>query len=371
MTSDYPYASSFVDRLGKRRWRYRRAGKSMMLPEAPGHPAFEAAYAAATEGRAVAPAIVRRLPTAAKPRTLSAAWRILTTRTADWGRLKPETRATQSAIAERFLSARISDDAPTTYGEIEIATFERRHVKAILARYADRPHAGGHVLRLLRKLIGVALDEEWIAVDPTHRLRYRPEYKGWRAWTDGERRAFERHWPVDSTPRLAYALALYTGQRRSDVSTMRWDDISDGGMEIVQRKTGKALWVPLHPDLVAVLDATPRRHDVILVTHYGEPFSEKSLGMRMQAWTTAAGIGPGATLHGLRKTLGKLLAESGATTREIMDILGHDDIAHAELYSREAEQKRLARAGMGKLFTRQEAPAAEPIRAHGKPRGKP
>jgi len=69
----------------------------------------------------------------------------------------------------------------------------------------------------------------------------------------------------------------------------------------------------------------------------------------MQEWTRAAGLAPGHTLHGLRKTLGKMLAESGATTRELMAILGHDDIAHAELYTREAEQRRLASEGMRKL----------------------
>jgi integrase len=65
----------------------------------------------------------------------------------------------------------------------------------------------------------------------------------------------------------------------------------------------------------------------------------------------AAGIPPGHTLHGLRKTLGKALAEHGATTRELMDILGHDNIEHAELYSREAEQRLMASAAMEKLLT--------------------
>ena len=37
---------------------------------------------------------------------------------------------------------------------------------------------------------------------------------------------------------------------------------------------------------------------------------------------------PGASLIMMRKTLGKTLAESGA---EIMSILGHDTIVHAEL----------------------------------------
>jgi len=32
-----------------------------------------------------------------------------------------------------------------------------------------------------------------------------------------------------------------------------------------------------------------------------------------------------------------------------MDVLGHDDIEHAELYSREAEQIRLATEGMDKV----------------------
>lgn len=41
-----------------------------------------------------------------------------------------------------------------------------------------------------------------------------------------------------------------------------------------------------------------------------------------------------------------MLAEGGATTRQIMDTLGHTDIAHAELYTREAEQEKLAREGM-------------------------
>lgn len=32
-----------------------------------------------------------------------------------------------------------------------------------------------------------------------------------------------------------------------------------------------------------------------------------------------------------------------------MEMLGHDDIEHAELYSREAEQQKLARDAMAKL----------------------
>ena len=46
-------------------------------------------------------------------------------------------------------------------------------------------------------------------------------------------------------------------------------------------------------------------------------------------------------MHGLRKALGAKLAEADATTRQLMEVLGHTNIAFAELYSREASQVRL------------------------------
>ncbi|SOC46584.1 phage integrase family protein [Rhizobium subbaraonis] len=78
-------------------------------------------------------------------------------------------------------------------------------------------------------------------------------------------------------------------------------------------------------------------------------FSEKSLTGRMADWTKSAGMPKSCTMHGLRKSLGKMLAETGSTTRQLMETLGHDNIEHAELYSREAEQQRLARDAMTRL----------------------
>lgn len=92
-----------------------------------------------------------------------------------------------------------------------------------------------------------------------------------------------------------------------------------------------------------------RTCETALVTAYGLPFSEKSLTSRIADWTHSAGMQKGCTMHGLRKTLGKMLAEAGATTRQFMETLGHDDIEHAELYSRDAEQQRLARDTMAKV----------------------
>ena len=47
---------------------------------------------------------------------------------------------------------------------------------------------------------------------------------------------------------------LHTGQRLGDVLAMHRDHIQDGGIHVVQQKTKKELWVPIHPDLKPIID---------------------------------------------------------------------------------------------------------------------
>lgn len=345
----HPYAKPFKDRHGKTRWRYRYGGKTKYLPGAPGDPDFEEAYRAAVEGREPRQAAVLNHPHAAKPQSLKAAWLLLKSQSGEWKLLDPQTKLQQTAYAEDFLRSAIVEGADEIWADVLVADIKRRHIKSILNERAERPFAAKHLLTVLRKMFLMALDEEWIEVDPASSVKWSPAYTGWRAWTDEERRKFEERWPVGTTPRLCYALALWLGNRRGDIVKMKPADLEPGGVRVVQQKGGKELLLPYTPMLREVLAATDLSGPAVLMTAYGKPFSLKSITGRMGDWTKSAGIGPGCTLHGLRKTLGKMLAEGGASTRQLMDTLGHDDIEHAELYSRAAEQKRLARDGMAKV----------------------
>lgn len=147
------------------------------------------------------------------------------------------------------------------------------------------------------------------------------------------------------------------------------------GFEIVQAKNknrtgGKRLFVPITPMLAEMLGAADKRGETVLVTAYGQPFSSKSLTGSMARWCKLAGLTKGLTLHGLRKSLGVYLAEAEASTRQFMEVLGHDDIDHAELYSREASQVRLAVQGMDRvvrLATRRPIVAEPSGESAGKP----
>jgi len=363
MSNEHPYVSSYLDRHGKRRWVFRRGGKKpVQLSGGPEHPDFDEEYQAALEGRAIKrkTAEIHKLPTVV-PRSLRAAFDLLT-ETLEWKTNDEGTQHTQELIIQRFLDLPVIKGESLKFGDTLVSDLRRKHIKKLLADRIETPHAASHLLRMIRKLTGVALDEDWIENDPCYRIKYRPECIGFKAWPDHIRAKYEARWPIGSTPRTVYAIALYFGHRRSDVAVSKWThfEANDGGATVTQQKRRrggkrKTLWIPIHPELEEVLRALPgydpeqRTSDYIVLNAYRQPFSAKALSNHMREWTDEAFIPPGYTLHGLRKTLGKKIAERSGTTREIMDTLGDDDIKHAELYTREAEQRKLAASAMSKV----------------------
>jgi len=264
---DRPFLSTYKDRHGKTRWRFRRGKVERSIPGAPGDVGFEEAYAAALNGRPSAK--ISAHPRQALPRTLKAAWRLATSASnLDWKKLGPSSRAVYIARAERLLAMEAKPGA--VWGDAPVADLKRRHVKSLLGSMSDTPHAAYDALVVLRKMILVALDEEWIEVDPTHRIKYRPETKGHRAWTDAERAAYEARWPLGTLARTAYACVLYGGPRRSDVARFKWADFAGDHFPHTQQKTGKHLTLPVLPALREALDAAPRLGEHVLTTPSGD-----------------------------------------------------------------------------------------------------
>lgn len=103
----------------------------------------------------------------------------------------------------------MTEGATEIWGEMPVADLKRRHLKAIIAAWSDKPHAARRRLDIIRKMIEAALDEEWIEADPSHKLGYRPETtRGFRAWRDDELAAFESYWQVGAAARLVCELAF-------------------------------------------------------------------------------------------------------------------------------------------------------------------
>src|SRR5437763_1303466 len=182
----------------------------------------------------------------------------------------------------------------------------REDVKKIIGAKASTPGAATDLLKKIKILMRFAIEAGWRTDDPTLHIK---KFKGheFHTWTDDEIAKFEAYWPVGSRERMAYALHLYTGQRRSDVCRMGWPDIEGNAIRVTQSKTGAKLWVALHPELQRLLAKWPRNHVTLITTGRGKPLTKESFGNWMSDAIAEAGLPDRCVLHGLRKAAARRL----------------------------------------------------------------
>ncbi len=159
-------------------------------------------------------------------------------------------------------------------------------------------------LKALRALLHFAKVEGFRPDNPMDGLKpAKHKTESRHAWTAEEIAQYEAHYPIGTKECLAFALLLFTGQRPGDMLSMGRQHIRDGAIYVTQQKTGTRLAIPVHPDLEAVLDATPSPH-LTFVTLL-------RLQRRLRSWCDAAGLPQECTAHRLRHARAHRLLTSG------------------------------------------------------------
>ncbi|MDX0254292.1 integrase [Sinorhizobium meliloti] len=357
----HPGVSSRI-KNGKEVWRYResgRNGRQINLPGKPGDPEFERAYQSAVEGRmVVASAGIVPIGDA---RSFGAAWRLLQRSNDYWLALDDATQDKNERYIRIFLKTPIVQGEEITWRDVPVKSMKIKDARRLIeAHQLEHPTKAKHFLVALRKLIAVAIREEWIEADPTYTLQARiPPTDGHEPWPLDIRQKYEARHPIGTAARTCYELAFWLGNRRSDIARLRWEHLVEEEVELPngepitlfafafrqkknsKRTGGKEMFLPLRRQLSDALAPLPRDTGHVLINAYGNPFSEKSLTGMMAHWTKQADIPAGYTLHGLRHSFGNWLAENGATARQIQEAMGHSSQREADRYLKKANRKRL------------------------------
>jgi integrase len=213
---------------------------------------------------------------------------------------------------------------------------------------ADTPGAANTIVRMLKLVLNFAVEEEWIEANPAARMKLL-KVGEWRAWTDEECAAFEGPWAPGTMERRAYTLALYTGQRKSDLVLMARAHRKGGTIRVVQGKTGEELWVPEHRELNAELSRGVIGHMSLLTTSQGKGFDPVYFGAWFADAIEAAGLPEDCVLHGLRKTAARRLADAGCSEDEIKAVTGHTTSRMVAHYTKVADKRKRASAAIHKL----------------------
>jgi len=205
---------------------FRRTGfPRVRLPGLPFSPEFMMAY---QDAMALAPAPIG--VSRSKPGAVAAAVAAYFV-SPQFAQLAAGTQRDRRIILQRFRDQ---------YGDKPIGLMPPGFITALLGKL--RPHAARNWLKAIRALCKFAVTAEMIKVDPTASVRLpRAKTERRRPWTQEEIERFEATHPIGTKARLAFALGLYTLQRRGDVIRMGRQHIRNGMLSVRQEKTGAML----------------------------------------------------------------------------------------------------------------------------------
>jgi integrase len=200
-----PYAVPIFGRDGKVRWYYRKRGrKDVRLPGLFGSPEFMEAYTAAISNREPIEIGAKRV----KAGTIASVIGLYLA-SAGFAGLAAGTRCSRRYILERLREE---------HGDKPIALIERKHVKAMVDAKASTPTVARNLLQMLRLLIAFAIEAGICRDDPTIGVSHaKIKIKGHATWEEADIAIYEAYHPIGTKARLAFAMALHTGQRRGDI----------------------------------------------------------------------------------------------------------------------------------------------------------
>jgi len=344
-----------TDHHGKRRVRFRKSGFTTYITGTPWGEDFMRQYAQALDG------VKAQASSVGAGRTIAGTVNALVVdyldpqSTSPFKTGAPETQRTRRNILENFRAA---------YGHLPLYRTDtsgrrtmlltREHVQQIVNKKAGTPFAQRNFLNTLRAMFDWAMKEGRVPDNPTFGVkRVKVKTTGYKTWAEDHIARFEVTHAIGTKARLAFALLLYTGQRRGDVIKIGRQHISDNVLTIDQGKTegGEEAHqeIPVHPKLREIIDATPTIGvKTLLVTHLGKPYTAAGFGNWFRELCNAADC-LDVSAHGLRKATARRLAEIGCTTNQIASITGHATLGEVQRYTRAADRKRMAREAMAKL----------------------
>lgn len=338
------YVVEDTDRHGNVRLYYRRHGRKVRLRGPAGSPEFLADYKKAAAGTLEAP---KKEQGAGQVVPRSIRWLCVQYyKSAMFKELDPRTQKVRRAILERFCQHKSDGDKP-------FALLLPRHVRIRRDEMSDRPEAANGMMKALRQLYRFALRYDLHDDNPAEKVEYlKGNPEGFHSWTLDEIARFEEAHPVGTQARLALALAIYTGQRRSDLVQFGRQHVRDGWLVFTQHKGRNRnpvrMEIPIIPELQRIIDQTPTGDLAFLVTAFNRPFTSNGFGNRFRKWCDEAGLKE-CSVHGLRKAAAARLAELGCTEQEIMAITGHRTSKEVTRYTRAASQKTRAESALRRL----------------------
>jgi integrase len=266
----------------------------------------------------------------------------------EWAALAPKTQADYARVLDHL----------RPIGEFQADNVRRQHVIRIRNKMESNRRTQDLFVAAVSRMFSIGTDLGYTDRNPAARIERLNNPESYEPWPLSARERFEAS-DMPDWMRDAYMLALWTGQRESDVLRLPRSRFDGNGFHIRQgrpeAKRGKGrrgpvvtLYVPAAAPLRAYLNRRTLTGLMFVADGDGKPIRPDTLRKAMRAHLDSIGLYD-LHFHGLRHTTATALAEAGCSPHEIMAITGHQTEQMVKLYTRKVEQKRLAASAVRKL----------------------
>lgn len=257
-------------------------------------------------------------------------------------------------------------------GSFTISDIQKHHLKKIFetVRCENGPSAANHLFSVTRNFFNWSIEEGMLTDTPMRGMK-KParEVNRDRVLTDAELIAI---WNAASVMSYPYGnmvrILMLTGQRRSEVSEMRWSDIDFFGKVWTQpatsNKSKRKHVVPLSDDVIAILNATPRIHDDLVFPARGANNPISGFSKWKRKLDTLCGVEEW-TIHDIRRTVATKMGEDLSIPPHTIEmILNHEsrifsDIVRRYNHAEYKDDKRRALVSWASYLTKlNNAPSA-------------
>ena len=266
-----------------------------------------------------------------------------------------------SALCERFFEEHAMERCkPTTQGEyrraidlfinpaigsFKIVDVERKDIAELHHKFRHKPYQANRTLGVLSKMFNLA--EVWgLRPDGSNPCRHVPKYKEQKRERFLSQNELQRLGQAlsdslaDGTETIhviaAFRLLLLTGCRLGEIQSLRWDYITESGMELPDTKTG-ARRIPLPQAARAVLSALPREAgNPYVIAGSVEGKFATDLQKPWRRIRKRAGL-EDVRIHDLRHTYASNAVSSGMPIQMVGRLLGHSQIQTTMRYAHLAD----------------------------------
>ena len=223
----------------------------------------------------------------------------------------------------------------------DIAKLHRKIGRQINSR-TEKPkiYRANRILALLSKMFEFAITEGYLPEthpNPAKRIKkFKEESRDtWIAPEQVPKLAQALDNEQNSVARDAIWLYLLTGLRKSELLTLRWEDIDFHRNEVrlPDTKAGRRHYLPLSAEAQTILESMPR----VVNNPYVLPGAKEghhlvNIDKPWQRIRKAAGM-EHVWLHDLRRTLGSWLASNGKSLPLIGRVLNHSNTSTTQVYA--------------------------------------